>query len=187
MSKRLITLLVLITILGTNVAVRAQQGDVPIYKDPTRSVADRVSDLMSRMTLDEKIGQMTLVEKNSIKSPDIAPMGIGGLLSGGGGYPQPNTAAAWAQMVDDFQKQALSSRLGIPLLYGVDAIHGDNNLYGTVIFPHNIGLGAANDPDLVERIGRATADVMVATGIYWDYAPVVAVAQDIRWGRTFES
>ncbi|MHB8627567.1 MAG: glycoside hydrolase family 3 protein [Aggregatilineales bacterium] len=187
MFKRLITLLALVTMVSANMLAHAQQGDTPIYKDPTRPVADRVTDLLSRMTLDEKIGQMTLVEKNSIKSPDITPMGIGGLLSGGGGYPHPNTAVAWAQMVDGFQKQALSSRLGIPLLYGVDAIHGDNNLYGTVIFPQSIGLGAANDPALVERIGRATADVTIATGIYWDYAPVVAVTQDIRWGRTFET
>ena len=185
--KRLLTILVLVVVAGSNLLVHAQQTDIPIYKDSSRAVSDRVSDLLSRMTLDEKIGQMTLVEKNSIKPADISTMSIGGLLSGGGGYPSPNTAAAWAQMVDGFQKQALSARLGIPLLYGVDAVHGDNNLYGTVIFPHNIGLGAAHDPALVERIGRATADVTIATGIYWDYAPVTAVAQDIRWGRTFES
>src|SRR5579859_585943 len=86
----------------------------PVYKDPTRSVADRVTDLMSQMTLDEKIGQMTLVEKGSIHQSDIAAMGIGGLLSGGGGYPTPNNAQSWAAMVDGFQKQALTSRLGIP-------------------------------------------------------------------------
>ncbi len=167
-----------------------QQGTeagTPIYKDATRSVTDRVNDLMSRMTLDEKIGQMTLVEKGSIRESDIASMGIGGLLSGGGGSPQTNTAQAWADMVNGFQKDALTSRLGIPIIYGVDAIHGHNNLQGTVIFPHEVGLGAANDPDLVQRIGKATADVMIATGIYWDYAPIVAVPQDIRWGRTDES
>src|SRR5579864_4028633 len=111
MFRRLVTLLALVTIASANMLARAQQSSTPIYKDPTRSVADRVNDLMPRMTLDEKIGQMTLVEKNSIKIPDIAPMGIGGLLSGGGGYPNPNTAVAWAQMVDGFQKQAMTSRL----------------------------------------------------------------------------
>ncbi len=164
-----------------------RQTNTLIYKDAARSISDRVDDLLARMNLDEKIGQMALVEKGSIKQPDIASMGIGGLLSGGGGYPKPNTPENWAKMVDDFQKGALASRLGVPLLYGVDAVHGHNNVYGAVIFPHNIGLGAAHDADLVERIGRATAESMIATGIYWDYGPVVAVVQDIRWGRTYES
>jgi beta-glucosidase len=157
------------------------------YKNPELPVADRVEDLMARMTLDEKIGQMTLVEKNSINAADIATLGIGGLLSGGGGFPQPNTPQSWAEMVDGFQGQAMESRLGIPLIYGVDAVHGHNNVLGAVIFPHNIGLGAANDPALVTQIGRVTALEMIATGIYWDYAPVVAVPQDIRWGRTYEA
>ena len=89
-------------------------------------------------------------------------------------------------MVDGYQEAALATRLGIPLIYGVDAVHGHNNLKGAVIFPHNIGLGAANDPALVEKIGAATAEEMSATGIRWNFAPVVAVVQDIRWGRTYE-
>ena len=180
--------LVAISLTAMQMPVLAQQTATPVYKDSTKPTADRVADLLGQMTLDEKIGQMTLVEKGSITPADIAPLGIGGLLSGGGGYPaNGNTAANWAAMVDGFQQQALESRLAIPLIYGVDAVHGDNNLYGTVIFPQPIALGAAHDPDLVQRIGRATAEVTVATGIYWDYAPVVAVAQDIRWGRTYES
>jgi beta-glucosidase len=189
MFKRLLipVLAAVVALSGTMQLARAQ-SDTPIYKDPTRSVDDRVNDLLGRMTLAEKIGQMTLVQKDSINVSDIAGMGIGGLLSGGGGYPkEDNTYGAWATMVDGFQKQALGSRLGIPVIYGVDAVHGHNNLFGTVIFPQEIGLGAANDPALVERIGRATAQALVATGIYWDYAPIVAVPQDIRWGRTYES
>ena len=89
-------------------------------------------------------------------------------------------------MVRGFQDRALDSRLGIPVLYGIDAVHGHNNVPGAVIFPHNIGLGAANDPALMEEIGRITALEMVATGIYWNYAPAVSVPQDIRWGRTYE-
>ena len=96
---------------------------------------------------------------------------IGSILSGGGGAPKPNTAAAWAAMVDDFQRAALATRLGIPLLYGVDAVHGHNNVVGATIFPHNIGLGAADDPALVEAIGRATAAELAATGIRWNFAP----------------
>lgn len=158
-----------------------------LYTDPSAPIADRVEDLLSYMTLAEKIGQMTLVEKNSIREDDITDLFIGALLSGGGGYPRnDNTPQGWADMVDDFQDYALDSHLGIPLIYGVDAVHGHSNLVGAVIFPHNIGLGAANDPALMKEIGRVTAVEMAATGIYWNYAPGVMVPQDIRWGRTYE-
>jgi len=156
------------------------------YMDPEAAIQDRVEDLLVRMTLAEKIGQMTLVEKNSIKDKDITDKFIGGLLSGGGGYPSRNTPEGWSEMVNGFQEYALRTRLGIPLIYGVDAVHGHGNLRGATIFPHNIGLGATRDPDLVERIGRTTAVEIAATGIYWNFAPVVAVPQDIRWGRTYE-
>jgi beta-glucosidase len=138
------------------------------------------------MTLEEKLGQMTQVEKNSLQPADVKQYWIGSVISGGGGYPPVNSAAGWAEMVSEFQQAALQTRLSIPLLYGVDAVHGHNNLYGAVIFPHNIGLGAAGDPDLVYRIGQATAAEMAATGAYWNFAPTVAVPQDLRWGRTFE-
>ncbi len=158
------------------------------YLNPTLPIDQRVADLLARITLEEKVGQMTLIEKNSIANPDdIATFGLGGLLSGGGGYPRGNnTPAGWAEMVNGFQEAALSTELAIPLIYGVDAVHGHSNVEGTVIFPHNIGLGAANNPALMEEIGRITAEEMVATGIYWNYAPAVSVPQDIRWGRTYE-
>jgi beta-glucosidase len=160
--------------------------DAP-YRDATRPVAERVDDLLARMTLDEKLGQMTLIEKDSLVEGDLARSSIGGVLSGGGGAPQVNTPERWADMVDAFQEEASTSRLGIPVLYGVDAVHGHNNVVGATIFPHNIGLGAAGDPALVRDIGEATAVEMLATGIPWNYAPVVAVPQDIRWGRTYEA
>ncbi len=157
------------------------------YKNPHLPTDVRVEDLLARMTLEEKIGQMTLVEKNSIVKGDITEQFIGGLLSGGGGYPREgNTTEAWADMINEYQDFALQTRLQIPLIYGVDAVHGHNNLYGATIFPHNIGLGATGNPDLVEAVCQATAEEMVATGIYWNYAPVVAVPQDVRWGRTYE-
>ena len=137
-----------------------------IYKQAGVPIADRVEDLLSHMTLAEKIGQMTLVEKNSIIDSDITTLFIGGLLSGGGGYPENNTPTGWKAMVDGFQQYALDAHLGIPLIYGVDAVHGHNNVEGTVIFPHNIGLGAANKPALMRRIGQITAAEMVAPGIY---------------------
>lgn len=158
-----------------------------LYLDPSTPVEQRVEDLLARMTLAEKIGQMTQVERASIPPAGVAQYFIGSILSGGGSSPADNTPAGWARMVDGFQKAALSTRLGIPILYGVDAVHGHNNLKGAVIFPHNIGLGAANDPALVEKIGAATAVEMSATGARWNFAPVVAVTQDIRWGRTYES
>jgi beta-glucosidase len=156
------------------------------YLNPDLPVDQRVDDLLSRMTLAEKIGQMTQVEKGSIDAAAVETYFIGSILSGGGGSPDENTPAAWRQMVAGFQNAALSTRLGIPLLYGVDAVHGHNNVKGATIFPHNVGLGAANDADLVARIGAATAQEMIATGICWDFAPVVAVPQDIRWGRAYE-
>ncbi|MCX7683087.1 MAG: glycoside hydrolase family 3 C-terminal domain-containing protein [Anaerolineae bacterium] len=158
----------------------------PLYLDPTAPIEARVEDLLARMTLAEKIGQMTQVEKNSITPEDVKTYFIGSLLSGGGGSPPRNTPESWADMIDGFQEYALQTRLGIPLIYGADAVHGHGNLKGATIFPHNIGLGATRDPDLVERIGRATAIEAAATGVYWNFAPVVAVPQDIRWGRTYE-
>lgn len=156
------------------------------YLDPSLPAAARAEDLLSRMTLAEKIGQMTLVEKNSIVAEDISALGIGALLSGGGGGPPGNRPEQWLKMVNEFQQEALESRLGIPMLYGVDAVHGHSNMYGAVLFPHNIGLGATGNAELVEEIGRATAREMAATGIFWNYAPAVSVPQDIRWGRTYE-
>ncbi len=163
----------------------APEASAP-YANPSLSVDERVDDLLQRMSLPEKLGQMTLVEKNSISFEDVGQYFIGGVLSGGGGFPSSNTVGGWFKMVNRYQRFALQTRLNIPMIYGVDAVHGHNNLAGAVIFPHQIGLGAANDPELMERIGRVTAEEMAATGIYWNYAPVVAVPQDIRWGRTYE-
>ena len=143
-----------------------------MYTDPSQPVEARVEDLLKRMTLDEKIGQMTQVEKNSIAPGDITKYFIGSILSGGGGSPTNNTPQGWYLMVNEYQKEALDTRLGIPMIYGVDAVHGHGNLKNATIFPHNIGLGATNDPDLVEKIGRATAEEILATGIPWNFSPV---------------
>ena len=161
--------------------------DTPRYRDPSAPLAERVDDLLARMTLDDKLGQMTLIEKGSISPEAAAERGIGAILSGGGGSPSPNTPRAWREMVGSYQAAASATPLGIPVLYGVDAIHGHNNLRGATIFPHNVGLGAARDPALVEAIGRATALETAATDIRWNYAPVLAVPQDLRWGRTYEA
>lgn len=142
--------------------------------------------VLSEMTISEKIGQMTQVSNESITPDEVAAHTIGSVLSGGDGNPRPNTPSAWVDMVGAFTEAAGGSRLGIPLLYGVDAVHGLSNVGGATVFPHNIGLGAAADPRLVERLGRATATEMQATGVRWTFAPTVAVPRDIRWGRTYE-
>src|SRR4030065_1023841 len=148
--------------------------------------AERAADLLARMTLDEKIGQMTLVEKWSISNDAVKQFFIGGVLSGGGGTPDSDTVKGWAEMVDNFQKAALRTRLKIPIIYGVDAVHGHGNLKGATIFPHNINLGATGDPDLVRRVAQATAAEIAATGIRWNYAPSISIGKEIRWGRTYE-
>ncbi|EWM10300.1 beta-glucosidase [Kutzneria sp. 744] len=162
-------------------------GGLP-YQDPSLPVADRVHDLMSRMTLDDELGQMTQAERAALNpQSDLATYRVGSVLSGGGSAPSPNTAQSWADMYDNFQRIALSTSLGIPMIYGADAVHGHNNVYGATIFPHNIGLGATRDADLAQRIGHATAEEVSGTGIDWDFAPCLCVARDDRWGRTYES
>ncbi len=157
------------------------------YLDPARPLSERVGDLLARMTLEEKVGQMAQVERGYLAKPtEIARYGLGSVLSGGGSAPARNTPEAWAEMIDSYQRAALASRLAIPILYGADAVHGNNNLQGAIIFPHNIGIGAANDPELVWEAARVTARESSAVGIRWTFSPVVAVPQDIRWGRTYE-
>ncbi len=194
MNKSLcISLFLVILLVGTGCAALSslRKQDLfadAVYRDATQSIDVRVADLLSFMTIEEKIGQLALVEKNSVhNAEDITTYGIGALLSGGGGNPDPNTPQAWLDMVNIFQASAKKSRLGIPLLYGVDAVHGHANVPGATIFPHAIGLGAANDPDLIRRIGEITAREMAATGITWNFAPTLDIAEDTRWGRVYET
>ena len=145
-----------------------------------------VDSLMARMTLEEKLGQMTQVDRQFLSDiSDISKYGLGSLLSGGGSTPEVNKPRAWADMYDSYQREALKSRLKIPLIYGIDAVHGPVLLEAT-IFPHNIGLGATRDLQIVEAVARATALEVAATGIDWDFAPCLAVPDDFRWGRTYE-
>ncbi|AGL17746.1 glycoside hydrolase family 3 domain-containing protein [Actinoplanes sp. N902-109] len=159
------------------------------YQDPRLGTERRVADLLSRMTLDDKIGQMTQAERAAVADDParITQWRLGSVLSGGGSVPTPNTPEGWVQMVNTFQRYALSTPLGIPIIYGVDAVHGHNNVLGATIFPHNIGLGAARDPALTERVYHATAAEVRATGVPWDFAPCVCVTRDERWGRSYES
>lgn len=151
------------------------------------------SDCVSKMTLAEKEGQMTQVEKNAFTQrgnsiADIKTYFIGSVLSGGGGGPSGagGTSTQWADMVDNFQSYALQTRLGIPIIYGADAVHGNNNVYGATLFPHNIGLGAMKDSALITQAAQVTRDEALGAGIRWTFAPCLCTPQDIRWGRTYE-
>ncbi len=170
-------------------AGQGNRGGTAPYRDPRLPVAVRVADLLSRMTLAEKIGQMTQAERAAAASDPslIATQHLGSLLSGGGSTPASNTPTAWADMIDGFQRQALSTRLRIPLIYGIDSVHGDGTLYGATIFPQNIGLGATRDAALVAQVEHITAAETRATGPQWVFAPCICSAQDDRWGRTYES
>ncbi len=148
----------------------------------------QANEVLNRMTLDEKIGQMTQADHNGLADPaDVEKYFLGSVLNGGDSDPKSgNTLADWTAMYLGYQSHALKTRLAIPLLYGVDAVHGHNNVLGAVIFPHNIGLGCTRNPELVERAERAVAEEVRAGGINWVFAPCVTAPQDERWGRTYE-
>ncbi|GGO84492.1 glycoside hydrolase family 3 N-terminal domain-containing protein [Wenjunlia tyrosinilytica] len=175
----------------------------PLYRDAKAPTAERVKDLLRRMTLDEKIGQMDQIAVTRIQGDCewsggalndacmktvLKDYAAGSILSGGGMGPSKNTPKDWAEMVNAVQKYAVdNSRLHIPILYGVDAVHGHNNILGATVFPHQIGLGATWDPALVRRTGASTATAVAATGIDWNFAPVADLARDQRWGRYYET
>lgn len=161
--------------------------DKSIYMDPSQDVEIRIKALLDQMTLEEKAAQLMQPEQATLDAADVTRYGIGSVLSGGGSAPSiGNSPQNWQTRVNELKQAALDSRLGIPLLYGVDAVHGHNNVLGTTVFPHNIALGAAADEELIEAIGRATAEEVRATGIQWDFAPTLGNALNERWGRTYE-
>ncbi|KAJ0784513.1 putative glucan 1,3-beta-glucosidase [Helianthus annuus] len=164
------------------------EAEYMLYKDPKQPQNIRINDLMKRMTLEEKIGQMTQIERSVASKEVMKKYLIGSVLSGGGSTPSKHaTPKTWINMVNDFQNGALSTRLGIPYIYGIDAVHGHSAAYGATIFPHNSGLGVTRDPVLIKKIGAATALEVRATGIQYTFAPCIAVCRDPRWGRCYES
>lgn len=146
-----------------------------------------LQDLLQHLTLQEKVGQMLQAERNGASNDDVRQYNLGSVLSGGGSSPSTNQAYSWYLMYRGYQNAAMQSSSGIPILYGIDAVHGNNNVYNATIFPHNIGLGAANDPDLMRRIGTVVAREVRVTGINYTFAPAVSIVQNIAWGRTYES
>ncbi|GAA0218955.1 exo 1,3/1,4-beta-D-glucan glucohydrolase [Saccharothrix mutabilis subsp. mutabilis] len=149
----------------------------------------RIRQLVEGMTLAEKVGQMTQPEIGAITPDEVREHHIGSVLNGGGSWPNRDkhaTPQAWLDLADAYWTASKSTRTGIPVIWGIDAVHGNNNVYGATLFPHNIGLGAAHDPCLIRDISKATADQVRATGQDWAFAPTLAVVRDDRWGRTYE-
>jgi len=196
-KKRFIAAILLITLLFSVLYFRSEYEppDVlpappadALYKQPSEPVVNRVEDLMRWMTLEEKVGQMAMPDKNNVIKPvDISRYGLGAVLSGAGAKPAENTPAGWLNMVNELKQQAKKSRLGIPILFGVDATHGHANVPGATVFPHQVGLGAANDTALTKSVAMATTKEIIATGINWSFSPMLDAPDDIRWGRTYEA
>lgn len=158
------------------------------YNNPNIPLNERVDDLLKRMTIQEKIGQMMLIERNSLKKDnDIALYGLGGLLSGMGSKPDLNTPEGWLRIVNEYGRISKTTRLGIPVLYGADAIHGHTNMEEATVFPHFIGLGATGDAELIKKVALATTEELAASGIYWNFSPNLDILGDPRWGRFYES
>ncbi|HEX2866370.1 MAG TPA: glycoside hydrolase family 3 N-terminal domain-containing protein [Ignavibacteriales bacterium] len=156
-------------------------------KGKKQKSASKADSLLALMTLDEKIGQMTQVDMDALDNlEDIKTLALGSMLSGGNSEPKDISPEGWAGVYDKYQSYALQSRLKIPIIYGIDAVHGHNNVKGAVIFPHNIGLGATNNPELVKKASHVIAEEIAGTGIDWTFAPCVAVPRNEKWGRTYE-
>ena len=162
----------------------------PIGLDPVMEA--RISKIIAGMTVEEKVGQVIQPEWKSIKPEEVAQYHIGSIENGGGSVPGGNkhaTVKDWVDLIEPYYQASVrpGQKTIIPLIWASDAVHGHNNVYGATLFPHNIGLGAAHDPALIERIGRATAEEVRSTGMDWSFAPTIAVARDDRWGRSYES
>ena len=163
----------------------------PLPADPELEAS--VDELLAEMTIAEKVGQLIQAEINNVTPQDVKEYHLGSVLNGGGGWPgneKYSTPADWIAMADAFWEASMDTSDGgvaIPIIWGLDAVHGHNNIIGATLFPHNVGLGAANDPDLIREIGRVTAAEVAVTGQEWDFGPTIAVARDGRWGRAYES
>jgi beta-glucosidase len=190
MKKYILWLLMTgLLLFGLTTCDRSSSG-----KNAEKTVAwDTLEELLAQMTLAEKVGQMTQAERTNLYEGDITQYALGSVLSGGGSSPAPNTPKGWVDMLNAFTEESLQTRLGIPVVYGLDAVHGHAIVENATILPHNVGLGAIAAGSL-ERgaqaaytAGRITAEEMRATGVRWNFAPVLGVAEDVRWGRTYES
>jgi len=162
-------------------------GSQPAAPFPGAACLSRADGLVAQMNANEKFGQMLQMEREGLSAQAVTQYALGSAFSQGGSAPTDNSPTGWADMTDSYRQGALSSRLKIPFLYGADEVHGVSTVKGATIFPHNIGLGASRDTDLVEQLGRMAADEARGCGVDFFFSPVVAVALDERWGRTYEA
>jgi beta-glucosidase len=173
-------------------AFGANRPDTDNTPQDSRHIEVRVADLLRKLTLEQKVAQMIQADIRSVTPEDVRQYRLGSILNGGGAFPNNDkhaTIADWVDLADRFYDASMDTSGGapaIPIIWGTDAVHGHNNVIGATLFPHNVGLGAAHDPDLIQRIGEATAREVAATGIDWTFAPTVAVVRDDRWGRSYE-
>lgn len=179
-------------LLASGAAAAGTWPKAVVHKAPDAALNARVRSIVRSMTLEQKVGQITQADIRSITPDDVRQYYIGSVLNGGGAWPAMNMHSSvddWLKLSDDFYRASMSTdaKVKVPVIWGVDAVHGHNNIYGATLFPHNIGLGAAHDPNLLFRIGRATATQVRSTGLSWVFAPTLAVVQNPRWGRTYES
>lgn len=178
---------------AANVGTVANPNNWPSAASPSTishaKTENEISALVAKMTVEQKVGQLIQADISAIKPEDLTEYPLGSILAGGNSGPYGDeraSAAKWARLVGEFREESRKSGAGIPILFGVDAVHGHSNLPEATIFPHNIGLGATRDVGLIERIGVATAAEISGSGIEWTFAPTLAAPQDLRWGRTYE-
>ena len=190
--SRIVSLCLVVGFIGSGPVVATVWPKAAIPASNDRHLDARVRNIVAGMTLEQKVGQMTQADIRSITPDEVRRYYIGSILNGGGAWPSMNMHASvrdWLDLSNAFYRASMSTdmKVKVPVIWGTDAVHGHNNVYGATLFPHNIGLGAAHDPALIQRIGRATAAEVRATGISWAFAPTLAVVQNPRWGRTYES
>ncbi|MBT8141737.1 MAG: glycoside hydrolase family 3 protein [Gammaproteobacteria bacterium] len=171
---------------------QAQDEFWPKSKTLIASDEDRIQSLLANMSIEDKVGQLVMGEIRHLTPEEVNKYKLGGVLNGGGAFPNNNkhaSAAEWLDLADAFYQASIDRKDDapkIPILWGTDAVHGNSNVFGATMFPHNIGLGATRNPALMKQLGAVTAAEVSATGLYWTFAPTVAVPRDDRWGRTYE-
>ena len=176
-------------------SIIAYGEETPAYLRTDLPIEQRIEDLLQRMTLQEKLGQMVQIdlgcigkgENEALLQKAIIDYGVGSILSGGSGSPFENTPAGWAKLSNKLRKLSRETRLKIPVLYGVDAVHGHNMVPGATIYPHNLAVAATFNRELAQAYAAKTGEELAATGLHWTFAPVLDVARDPRWGRTYET
>src|SRR6202051_616042 len=178
---------------AARVSVHPELWPAAAHATPDAATEAFVEQLVAHMTLEDKVGQMIQADIASISPAELRTYKLGSILAGGNAAPGDSVRTspqAWLDLTDDFHRASLAATSAehppIPLLLGIDAVHGHAKIVGATIFPHNVGLGAAHDPGLIQKIGQATAEEVAATGIDWTFAPTVAVVRDVRWGRSYE-